>query len=132
MNILSTSALKGNPKSSAYAASKYAQKGFTDALRNEVRGDNITVIGIFHGGMKTDFFNEQVPDEFDRYMDPVSVAQKIVTNLKIIKVGKTRRGANTKETSPVINVFCIRTSYCTYHGPLCPIQMRLSLLQFHR
>lgn len=82
INILSTSALKGNPKSSAYAASKYAQKGFTDALRNEVRENGITVISVYPGGMKTEFFNEQVPEDFDKYMDPTSVAQKIVSNLK--------------------------------------------------
>lgn len=82
INILSTSALKGNPKSSAYAASKYAQRGFTDALRDEVRENGITVISVYPGGMKTILFNEQLPEDYDKYMEPTSVARKIVANLK--------------------------------------------------
>jgi short-subunit dehydrogenase len=82
VNILSTSALEGRPRSSAYAASKGAAKGFTESIRNEVKEDNITVISVYPGGMKTEFFNEQIPENYDKYMDPESVAQKIIENLK--------------------------------------------------
>ena len=82
INILSTSALQGRAKSSAYAASKYAAKGFTDAIRNEVRDDGITVIGVCPGGMKTDFFNEQIPEDYDKYMEASTVGEKIIDNLK--------------------------------------------------
>ncbi len=83
LNILSTSALQGRAKSSAYAASKYAARGFTDAMRNEVKEDGITVIGVYPGGMKTNFFDEQVPDDIGKYMDARLVAEKIIGNLKI-------------------------------------------------
>ena len=82
INILSTSALQGRPRLSAYVASKYAVRGFTDSLRNEIREDGITVIGVYPGGMKTNFFDEQMPEDYDKYMDPHHVAQKIIENLK--------------------------------------------------
>jgi short-subunit dehydrogenase len=82
VNILSTSALQGRPRSSAYAASKYAARGFTDAIRNEVKEDGIIVIGVYPGGMKTNFFDEQIPEDYDRYMDTREVGEKIIENLK--------------------------------------------------
>jgi short-subunit dehydrogenase len=82
INILSTSALEGRPNSSAYVGSKHAAKGFTESLRNEVREFGISVISVYPGGMKTDFFREQLPADIDQYMDPKSVAHKIVENIK--------------------------------------------------
>lgn len=82
VNILSTSALQGRAMSSAYAASKYAAKGFTDAMRSEVRDDGIIMIGVCPGGMKTDFFNEQIPEDYDKYMNASTVAEKIIDNIK--------------------------------------------------
>jgi hypothetical protein len=82
INILSTSALQGRAKSSAYAASKYAAKGFTDAIRNEVKDNGIMVIGVYPGGMKTSFFDEQVPEDYDKYMAASTVGEKIIDNLK--------------------------------------------------
>ncbi|MDE1851485.1 MAG: SDR family oxidoreductase [Candidatus Micrarchaeota archaeon] len=85
INILSTSALQGRAKSSAYAASKYAARGFTESIRSEVKGDGIAVIGVYPGGMKTDFFKEQVPEDYDKYMDASTVGIKIIDNLKLDK-----------------------------------------------
>ena len=82
INILSTSALQGRAKSSAYAASKYAAKGFTDAIRSEVKEDGIKVIGVYPGGMKTNFFDEQAPEDYDKYMEASMVGEKIIDNLK--------------------------------------------------
>ena len=82
VNILSTSALKGNPYRSGYAASKCAAHGFTQSLRAEVEKDNISVIGVYPRGMKTNFFDEQKPRDFANYMNPDCVAQQIVSNLK--------------------------------------------------
>ena len=82
INILSTSALQGRAKSSAYVASKYAARGFTDAIRSEVKEDGIKVIGVYPGGMKTNFFDEQTPDDYDKYMEASTVGEKIIDNLK--------------------------------------------------
>jgi short-subunit dehydrogenase len=81
VNIISTSALKGRPKSTIYSASKHAAKGFTDSLREELNESGITVIGIYPGGIKTHLFDEKKPDEFGDFMTPEFVADKIVENL---------------------------------------------------
>lgn len=82
INILSTSALTGRANSAAYCASKYAATGFTKSLRLETAAQNISVIGVYPGGMRTHFFDEQKPAEYDQYMDPAYVARRIITNLK--------------------------------------------------
>lgn len=82
INIQSTSALEGRAYSTAYCASKYASTGFTKALRKEVDKQGIIVLSVYPGGMKTDFFNEQMPENYSEFMDPMVVARKIVENLK--------------------------------------------------
>lgn len=82
VNILSTAALQGRANSSAYVASKYAATGFTHCLRLEAKPFNIEVIAVYPGGMKTEFFRELVPVDYDKYMEPLIVAGKIVDNLK--------------------------------------------------
>lgn len=81
VNILSTSALTGRAHSSGYCASKYAARGFTDSLRLEAKADNIKVISVYPGGMKTNLFDEAKSDDYDVYMNPDMVAQKVVSNL---------------------------------------------------
>ena len=81
VNILSTSALAGRPNSAAYAASKFAAMGFSKSLREGVKDEGITVINVYPGGMQTNFFDEQVPEDYNQYMDPAFVAEKIVRNL---------------------------------------------------
>lgn len=85
VNILSTSALEGRPGSSGYCASKYAAVGFTKSLRQELADDGLTVIGIYPAGMKTELFGYAKPDDYDSFMDPMIVAQKIVENLTLNK-----------------------------------------------
>jgi len=82
VNILSTSALKGRPNASAYGSSKMAAIGFTKFLRNEARDAGIKVIGVFPGGFKTNFHQGQVPEDFDTFMPPEEVAERIVANLE--------------------------------------------------
>ncbi|MFA6459005.1 MAG: SDR family oxidoreductase [Candidatus Paceibacterota bacterium] len=81
VNIISTAALAGRPNSAVYASSKYAARGFTDSLREEVKDFGITVIGVYPGGMKTDLFNEERPPEYDLFLDPDETAEKIIANL---------------------------------------------------
>jgi NAD(P)-dependent dehydrogenase (short-subunit alcohol dehydrogenase family) len=81
VNIISTAALQGRPNSAAYSASKYATRGFTDSLREEVKSAGISVIGIYPGGIKTNLFDEKKPEDFDDFMDPRAVAEKIVDNI---------------------------------------------------
>ncbi len=82
VNILSTSALEGRAGSSGYCASKYGATGFTKSLRKETEGSDIKIISIYPGGMKTHFFDEKKPENYDSYMEPSYVAEKIITNLE--------------------------------------------------
>lgn len=81
LNVISASALGPRPNSAIYAASKWAERGFTDSLREEVRSFGIKVVGVYPGGIKTELFHDSKPAEYDNYMDPADVAQKIIENL---------------------------------------------------
>lgn len=85
VNIVSTSALSGRPGQTAYSSSKYAARGFTDSLREELKeeGSPIKVIGVYPGGIKTHLFDERPPAEIADFMTPESVAEKIITNLEL-------------------------------------------------
>jgi NAD(P)-dependent dehydrogenase (short-subunit alcohol dehydrogenase family) len=82
VNIISTSALQGRALSAAYSASKHAARGFTDSLREEVKDQNIKVIAVYPGGMKTHLFDEKKPDDFDQFMSAESVTSTIIENLE--------------------------------------------------
>ncbi len=81
INILSVRALHAHPLSSAYSATKWAARGFTEALRIVGKEKGIRVIGVYPPGMRTDFFRKK-PKGFHAYLDPRAVAGKIVANLK--------------------------------------------------
>ncbi|MBS3070062.1 SDR family oxidoreductase [Candidatus Micrarchaeota archaeon] len=81
MNVLSTASLEGKTRISAYTATKFAAKGFTESLRLEEKESGIQVFGIYPGGMQTHLFDEGKPDSFGEYMDPLKVARKAVKNL---------------------------------------------------
>ncbi|RJQ77257.1 SDR family NAD(P)-dependent oxidoreductase [Pseudonocardiaceae bacterium YIM PH 21723] len=54
VNTSSVWGLAGSPGGSAYSASKFAVRGFTESLRNELRGTEIRAITVHPGGVKTD------------------------------------------------------------------------------
>ncbi len=84
VNISSTTAFDGMSGSSgsAYVSSKYAIRGFTNALRKELEGTGISVIGVYPGGIKTQLFDGNEPEAIDEFMEPEAVAEKIVDNLE--------------------------------------------------
>lgn len=82
ITILSTAALEGKKDSSAYCASKSAALGFIKCLRLEIENTKIKSINVFPGGMQTNFFDEDIPDNYSDFMDPKNVADKIIENLK--------------------------------------------------
>jgi len=82
INILSASALEGRANSSSYCASKFAAAGFTKSLRKETEGTNIKVFSIYPGKMRTNLFDEKKPEDYENYMEPSFVAEKIMENLK--------------------------------------------------
>ncbi|WP_175640471.1 SDR family NAD(P)-dependent oxidoreductase [Metabacillus schmidteae] len=57
MNIISTAGLRGKVKESAYVASKFAIRGFTESLIKELKPTSIKVSAVYMGGMNTPFWN---------------------------------------------------------------------------
>jgi short-subunit dehydrogenase len=45
------------PGQAAYCASKFAVRGFTEALRHEMEGTNVAVSAVHPGGVKTNIVN---------------------------------------------------------------------------
>jgi short-subunit dehydrogenase len=82
VNIISTSGLDGKINETAYCASKFAASGFTKSLMKEVDGKNIKVLGVYPGGMRTNLFDEKIPENYNDFMDPKDVADKIIENIK--------------------------------------------------
>lgn len=79
VNIMSTSALVGRAEETIYCAAKWGARGFTEALRVELKGKKRNIIAVYPGGMRTDFWNMpgKVKD-LSAFMDPALVAEKIV------------------------------------------------------
>jgi short-subunit dehydrogenase len=79
VNILSTAALIGRALESVYCAAKWGARGYTEALREYLKGTNYKVIAIYHGGMNTTFWNDSGshPD-VSKFMNAEEVASKIV------------------------------------------------------
>ncbi|HQZ81580.1 MAG TPA: SDR family oxidoreductase [Pyrinomonadaceae bacterium] len=62
INISSLMGQYAQPKAATYNASKFGVNGFTEALMQEVRGDNIKVTGICPGSVNT-YFGGDTPSE---------------------------------------------------------------------
>lgn len=53
VNVSSVFGLFGYPTQSAYCASKFAVRGFTEALRHELRGTGVRAVTVHPGGVRT-------------------------------------------------------------------------------
>ena len=60
VNIMSTSALIGRAEETIYCAAKWGARGYTEALRTELKGTKRNIIAVYPGGMKTDFWKSRV------------------------------------------------------------------------
>ena len=80
VNIMSTAALRGKPKETIYCAATWGARGFTEALKEAVKGTPVNVIGVYPGGMNTDFWSPDCGASTDcsKFMDPKDVAETIV------------------------------------------------------
>ncbi|MDE3094846.1 MAG: SDR family oxidoreductase [Chloroflexota bacterium] len=74
VNVSSVAGRIGLPYYAAYCASKFALRGFSEALRREVRPDGVHVVAVYPGGTATDML-ENV--EFDRVGLPVATAEQV-------------------------------------------------------
>ncbi|MCG8928165.1 SDR family oxidoreductase [Lentzea sp. CC55] len=66
VNTSSVFGLVGMPNQSAYCAAKFAVRGFTDSLRQELRGTGVSAVTVHPGGIKTNIIrNARVYSELD-------------------------------------------------------------------
>jgi short-subunit dehydrogenase len=95
VNISSVFGLIGVPTQSAYNAAKFAVRGYTEALRQEMHGTNVHVCCVHPGGIKTNIARAARGDdtvmsaeargsEFERLArtTPEVAAQKIVAAIE--------------------------------------------------
>jgi short-subunit dehydrogenase len=84
VNIMSTSALFGRAEETIYCAAKWGARGYTEALRTELKGTKRNIIAVYPGGMKTDFW--KIPGQnrdISSFMDPAEVASTVVTAVMV-------------------------------------------------
>ena len=85
VNIMSSAALRGNKQESVYCATKWGEKGYTESLKVAYKGTSVKVVGVYPGGMNTDFYKnsrDYVPQERqDTFMNPSEIAKIICDNI---------------------------------------------------
>src|SRR5262249_3300471 len=77
VNISSVFGLIGVPSQSAYNASKFAVRGYTEALRQELEGTNVRVTCVHPGGVKTNIVRNgrTVRNTNGEMIDPETMAR---------------------------------------------------------
>lgn len=83
VNIASIAGKIGNPELSGYNASKYAVRGFSEALFKELRYDGIKVTCFYPGSIATSFFDKATrTGTHPNMMKPEDVATVLVNLLE--------------------------------------------------
>ena len=82
-NISSLAGPNAHPKMAAYNASKFGLNGFTEALMQEVRQDNIKVSLICPGSVNTAFGGGAASDANAWQLQPSDIAQVIIDLLEM-------------------------------------------------
>ncbi|HEX7529717.1 MAG TPA: SDR family oxidoreductase [Pyrinomonadaceae bacterium] len=80
INISSLAGANPHPRMAAYNASKFGLNGFSEALMQEVRHDNIKVSYIMPGSVNTEFGGDTTNDEKSWQLTPDDIA-RVVTDL---------------------------------------------------
>jgi 3-oxoacyl-[acyl-carrier protein] reductase len=80
INISSLAGVNAHPRMAAYNASKFGLNGFSEALMQEVRHDNIKVSYIMPGSVNTEFGGDSPSNEKSWQLTPQDVA-RVVTDL---------------------------------------------------
>ncbi len=80
INISSLAGASPHPRMAAYNASKFGLNGFSEALMQEVRHDNIKVSYIMPGSVNTEFGGDTASDEKSWQLTPDDIA-RVVTDL---------------------------------------------------
>jgi NAD(P)-dependent dehydrogenase (short-subunit alcohol dehydrogenase family) len=83
INISSLAGQNAHPKMAAYNASKFGLNGFSEALMQEVRQENIKVSYICPGSVNTHFGNDTPTAEKAWQIQPEDIAQIVMDLLKM-------------------------------------------------
>jgi NAD(P)-dependent dehydrogenase (short-subunit alcohol dehydrogenase family) len=78
INISSLAGQNAHPGMAAYNASKFGLNGFSEALMQEVRHDNIKVSYICPGSVNTHFGDDTPSDEKAWQLQPADIAQTVM------------------------------------------------------
>jgi 3-oxoacyl-[acyl-carrier protein] reductase len=78
INISSLAGANPHPQMAAYNASKFALNGFSEALMQEVRHDNIKVSYIMPGSVNTEFGGDSPSDEKSWQLTPQDIARVVI------------------------------------------------------
>jgi NAD(P)-dependent dehydrogenase (short-subunit alcohol dehydrogenase family) len=78
INISSLAGANPHPRMAAYNASKFGLNGFSEALMQEVRYDNIKVSYIMPGSVNTEFGGDSPGDQDSWQLQPSDIARVVV------------------------------------------------------
>jgi len=78
INISSLAGVNAHPQMAAYNASKFGLNGFSEALMQEVRHDNIKVSYIMPGSVNTEFGGDSPSDEKSWQLTPQDIARVVI------------------------------------------------------
>ncbi|HVF67556.1 MAG TPA: SDR family oxidoreductase [Pyrinomonadaceae bacterium] len=82
VNVSSLAGANPHPRMATYNASKFALNGFTEALMQEVRHDQIKVSYVMPGSVNTEFGGDTISDERAWQLQPSDVARVVVSLLR--------------------------------------------------
>jgi short-subunit dehydrogenase len=88
VNFSSVFGIVAPPGQATYAASKYAVRGFTEALHHELEGTNIAVSVVHPGGVKTNIANN------------ARIGRGVVISEKELQERKEKMNRNLSRTTP--------------------------------
>jgi len=84
INIISSAGLRGNKQESVYCATKWGERGYTESLKTAYKGTSIKIIGVYPGGINTDFYKNSKDyvslEKKETFMKPDDTAKIIINN----------------------------------------------------
>ncbi|HEV2903556.1 MAG TPA: SDR family oxidoreductase, partial [Pyrinomonadaceae bacterium] len=82
INISSLAGVNAHPRMAAYNASKFGLNGFSEALMQEVRHDNIKVSYVMPGSVNTEFGGDSPSAEKGWQLTPADIARVVLDLLE--------------------------------------------------
>lgn len=81
VQILSPAARRGSAGEAAYAAAKSGLRGFTESLREDLKGSAVRVVAVYPGYVDTDFIPPNRKIDRSLFLRPRDVARAVVQAL---------------------------------------------------